>query len=142
MARHENLSSLFTDVANAMRDKFGLTGQLKADDFDTTIASIPVKAAAIITPGISDQTIAASQYLSGDQTIKGDANLVASNIAKGVSIFGISGTHEAFEPIGTLEITTNGIYNVYDYSLASVSIAGGDNTLIPWLESYNKDVFE
>ncbi|MCX4249726.1 MAG: hypothetical protein OSJ65_08235, partial [Bacilli bacterium] len=33
------------------------------------------------------------QYLSGAQTIKGDANLVAANIAKGKSIFGISGTY-------------------------------------------------
>lgn len=49
------------------------------------------KAAATYTPGTSDQTIAADQYLSGAQTIKGDANLVAGNILKDVEIFGVTG---------------------------------------------------
>ena len=50
------------------------------------------KNAATITPGTTDQTIAAGQYLSGAQTIKGDANLKAANIKSGVSIFGVTGT--------------------------------------------------
>ena len=53
--------------------------------------NIPSKAADTYTPGTSDQTIAANQYLSGAQTIEGDANLVASNILRGVSIFGVEG---------------------------------------------------
>lgn len=53
--------------------------------------SITTKAAATITPGTSDQTIAAGQYLSGAQTVKGDSNLVTGNIKAGTSIFGISG---------------------------------------------------
>ena len=57
-----------------------------------TIAS---KAAATYTPGTANQTIAAGQYLSGTQTIKGDANLVAGNILSGKSIFGVSGTATA-----------------------------------------------
>ena len=47
-----------------------------------------------MSPGTADQTIAAGQYLSGAQTIKGDANLVAGNIKSGVSIFGVAGTYE------------------------------------------------
>lgn len=50
------------------------------------------KSAATYTPGTSDQTIAANQYLAGAQTIKGDANLLASNILKNVSIFGVTGS--------------------------------------------------
>lgn len=50
------------------------------------------KAAATITPGTSNQTIAAGTYLTGAQTISGDANLVGSNILSNVSIFGVSGT--------------------------------------------------
>ena len=53
--------------------------------------NIPSKTAATYTPGTSDQTINANQYLSGAQTIEGDANLVASNILRGVSIFGVAG---------------------------------------------------
>lgn len=54
-------------------------------------ASVTTKAAATITPGTSDQTIAAGTYLTGTQTIVGDADLVASNIINGVQIFGVTG---------------------------------------------------
>ena len=50
------------------------------------------KAAATYTPTTSDQTIASGQYLSGAQTIKGDTNLQAQNIASGVTIFGVAGS--------------------------------------------------
>ncbi len=52
------------------------------------------KAADTITPGTADQSIAAGTYLSGKQTIKGEANLLPENIKKDVSIFGVVGTHE------------------------------------------------
>ena len=58
-------------------------------------ADVPRKAAETITPGTANQTIAANQYLTGAQTIKGDGNLSAGNIKKGVSIFGVAGTLEA-----------------------------------------------
>lgn len=54
--------------------------------------SMTEKSAETYTPGTSDQTIAASQYLTGAQTIKGDANLTAGNIRSGVSIFNVAGT--------------------------------------------------
>lgn len=55
------------------------------------------KSAATIIPSTTDQTIAAEQYLTGIQTIKGDSNLVAENIASGVSIFGVTGTHSSID---------------------------------------------
>ena len=55
-------------------------------------ASVTTKAAATITPGTSNQEIASGTYLTGKQTISGDANLVASNIKSGVSIFGVAGS--------------------------------------------------
>lgn len=56
---------------------------------------LTTKAAATITPGTANQTIAAGTYLTGAQTIKGDANLLAANIKSGVSIFGVAGTLES-----------------------------------------------
>lgn len=53
--------------------------------------AISTKGAAIITPGTTDQTIASGQYLSGAQTIKGDANLIPANILSGKTIFGVAG---------------------------------------------------
>jgi len=55
-------------------------------------ATVTTKAAATITPSTSSQTIASGTYLTGTQTISGDANLVSGNIKSGVSIFGVSGS--------------------------------------------------
>lgn len=52
---------------------------------------IPSKGAETFTPGTSNQTISAEQYLSGIQTISGDSDLVTGNIRSGVSIFGVAG---------------------------------------------------
>lgn len=54
---------------------------------------LTTKAATTYTPTTTNQTIAASTYLTGVQTIKGDSNLVAANIKSGVSIFGVNGTY-------------------------------------------------
>ena len=47
-----------------------------------------------IIPGRLDTIILPGTYLTGTQTIKGDANLVAENIKSGVSIFGVAGTYD------------------------------------------------
>lgn len=54
-------------------------------------------AAKTWTPKTTNQTIAAGTYCTGKQTIKGDSNLKAANIKKGVSIFGVTGNFPAIE---------------------------------------------
>ena len=56
-------------------------------------SGVTKKAAQTYTPGTTSQTIASGQYLSGTQTIKGDADLAPENIRVGVEIFGVSGTY-------------------------------------------------
>ncbi|RKI37287.1 hypothetical protein D7V86_24860 [bacterium D16-51] len=56
--------------------------------------SIPSQGAQTITPGTSAKYVEAGCYLSGRQTIQGDGNLIPENIKKGVSIFGVEGSHE------------------------------------------------
>ena len=65
----------------------------KVSTAGTITYQLTSQAAQTITPGTTNQTIASNKWLTGTQTILGDANLVASNIADGVSIFGVSGTH-------------------------------------------------
>ena len=67
-------------------------------------ASVTTKAAATITPGTSAQTIASGTYLTGTQTISGDANLKAENIVAGKSIFGVSGSAQI--PVISQDSTT------------------------------------
>ena len=52
---------------------------------------LTTQGAQTITPGTSNKTISSGQYLTGTQTIKGDANLIADNIKQGISIFGVAG---------------------------------------------------
>lgn len=55
---------------------------------------LPTQGAATIMPGTTDQTaVASGRYTTGDVKVAGDANLKAENIAEGVSIFGVQGTH-------------------------------------------------
>lgn len=63
---------------------------------------LTTQAAQTITPSTSNKTIASGRYLTGTQTIKGDANLVAGNIKSGVSIFGVTGTMSASEDLDSV----------------------------------------
>lgn len=58
------------------------------------IYDIPTQKAQTIIPTTTDQTIASGKYLTGAQTIKGDANLLPENIKRGVTIFGVVGTYD------------------------------------------------
>lgn len=57
----------------------------------TKTMSLDVLGRNEIMPGVADQTIDPGVYITGEQIIKGDSNLTAANIVKGVSIFGIDG---------------------------------------------------
>lgn len=69
-------------------------------------SSVTKKSAATYTPGTSNQSIASGQYLSGAQTIKGDSNLIASNIKKGVTIFNVTGSYNEATGGPTLQTKT------------------------------------
>ena len=68
----------------------GKTAYVNDTKLTGTIVS---KEAQTYTPTTTTQTIHAGQYLSGAQSIAGDANLLAENIKSGVTIFGVVGTY-------------------------------------------------
>lgn len=111
----------FTEDANAEAGDI-LNEKTAYVNGNKVTGNIPSKAAATYTPSTQDQEIAAGQYLSGKQTIKGDANLLAANIKKGVSIFGVNGNLEANSLQSRLgagllkffKLIRNNIY-LYDY---------------------------
>lgn len=72
------------------------------------------KGAATYTPGTANQVIAANQFLTGAQTILGDADLVAANIRSGKNIFGVAGnltpyyyTRFTVNPTGSMSMRFN-----------------------------------
>lgn len=80
---------------------------------------LTTKAAATYTPGTTNQTIASGQYLTGVQTIKGDTNLTAANIASGVTIFGITGTHQ-----GGIDVDDIIVIGDYGLCLNNFTVSG------------------
>ena len=86
-------------------------------DGDIYIGAIPseyvkpsstISSATTITPGTTDKTYSAGTYLKSSLTIKGDADLISSNIRQGADLFGVSGTFKYNEPI-TVSTTLSGV---------------------------------
>lgn len=133
-----NLTEVFTNIANAIRNKTGKTSTMTPSEMmteiDTLVKPTSTKSAATYTPNTSDQTIAAGTYCSGTQTIKGDANLVAENIKSGVSIFGV---------VGSLENAEGGTYTlVNNSSTAYIEYCGNwlapNSSVVSSLPAYSK----
>lgn len=79
--------------------------------------TIPSKGAQTYTPKTVSQTISSGQYLSGNQTIQGDGNLVASNIKSGVSIFGVSGSYTGGVIYGQGEVSSSSVNKTITFFL-------------------------
>lgn len=122
-----NSSGTLGVVANLSSD-----GYLQSGTLPLTLANaFTVQGAQMITPTTTDQTISADQYLTGNQTILGDANLIASNIVSGVTIFGVTGTAQTGggwveETISTSGAVTKALdpYTLYHFTgtLTSLTI--------------------
>lgn len=105
----------------------------------TTVGT--AKGASTITPGTSDQTIAAGTYLTGALTVKGDANFTEENIADGVSMWGKVGTHKGGSSMefykcasvdtsartwtGYKAVLTDGVYSFEETLTTGLSYLGG-----------------
>nr|DAV11603.1 MAG TPA: tail protein [Caudoviricetes sp.] len=113
-----NNKGTFTSDATAKASDIidGKTAYVNGNLIEGSITSKP---ATIYTPSTKNQIINAGQYLSGNQTIEGDENLIAANIKNGVNIFGITGTHA-----GASELTEATVTNE---DIKSGKIAYGNN---------------
>ena len=101
------LIDLTADTVNHSTLLSGITAHDKSGN--TVIGTITGIGASTYTPSTSNQIIQSGQYLWGAQTIKGDSNLVAKNIKKGVSIFGVTGTANVVDEV--TELPTAGAEN-------------------------------
>lgn len=76
--------------------------------------SIPTQGGSTTTPGTANKTIvAANRYVNGNIIVAGDPNLIAANIVKGKTIFGVPGAAEEYKspaavsPLGAITFKTN-----------------------------------
>lgn len=89
---------------------------------------LTTQAAKTVTPGTTNQTaVASGRYTTGDVDVAGDANLVPENIAEGVSIFGVTGTHSGGTQLESVSVSVNATSGL-DYSLYYYSIVDGYTT--------------
>lgn len=102
------LSAKNTIVANLKNKAVNTDNTQSLATLASKIASIPTQAAQTITPGTTNKTITANRFLTGIQTILGDANLIAANIIAGKSIFGVAGS-ASIESLGGVRIATGTI---------------------------------
>ena len=70
------------------------SGYLSTSATSSNTYTLPTNSGGTITPGTSQKTaVAAGKYTTAATYVKGDPNLVAANIKKGVTIFGVNGTY-------------------------------------------------
>ena len=99
--RHTTLTSLFTDIAGAIRSKTGDSAEIKADDFDTAIEAIP-------SGGSSIETIELSVTQNGNYIP--DEGKAYSKVSVSVPQTAESGTLKSL-----LDTTKSSSYLFYNY---------------------------
>ena len=133
------LSAAKTAIVNSIKNK-GVTvsSDIKLDGIAALIDSIETKAdpvlqAKTVTPKSTSQSVTPDSGYDGlsKVTVQGDANLVAENIAEGVSIFGVTGTHSGGSgsniKVATcnLKVETSPVESLL-LSIDSVSVVDGE----------------
>lgn len=99
-------------------------------DYKTKLTgTMPTQGGATYTPGTADKTlVSANRYVTGNIVMKGDANLKAANIKKGVKILGVTGTYEGFYAGGGL------LYNrgtwANGYSASNIKVVPTSDTWV------------
>lgn len=87
---HTTLSELFTDIANAIRNKMGGSSPIVADDFPDAISLIQTGITPTGTKNITNTLLTDVTNYANAQVV--DSNLVAENIKHGVDILGLVGS--------------------------------------------------
>lgn len=120
------------------------SGGIVAAGSKSTTKQLTTQGAKTVTPTTTNQTaVASGRYTTGAVQVAGDANLKAENIAEGVSIFGVQGTHSGGAQYGNSTVnlvfssgfvqTINIGYLVFDSAVKDdgyYEFSGGELTIV------------
>lgn len=125
-----SLTSQTSSTATANRILSGYTAWVNGSKITGTI---PSQGATTITPSTSNQTaISAGTYASGAITVAGNSNLVAANIKKGVTIFGVTGTLQQYTTPPSIVFSEDVLDNLGWASGLSPGLTSNGQGLIRW----------
>lgn len=107
---------LIDQDGNKVTGAFTIDTELTAQDNLITSIQTALSNKASVTPVLQNKTVtpsASEQIVTPDSgydglskvTVNGDSNLIAENIAKGASIFGVTGTHSGGASVDTCTVT-------------------------------------
>ena len=107
--RHTTLTSLFTDIAGAIRSKTGDSAKIKADDFDTAIEAIPTGGGENTLKKLLDTTKSSSYLFYNYLGSKIDSIISysdTSNVTKMNSMFSGCSYLNTIPQLDTSKVTT------------------------------------
>lgn len=91
---------------------------------------LTTQGAKTVTPGTTNQTaVAAGRYTTGDVTVAGDADLKSENIAEGINIFGVTGTHSGLKEISGSIGSVGAYFAFWRYMTKTGQIYTSDRSL-------------
>lgn len=117
MAKNNNIQDFIQDLGDTIRRKKGTSAKINPQNFSSEIESIqtgsdPVLQSKSVTPSISQQKVQPDAGYDGlsDVTVNAvtnniDANIISSNIRRGVTILGVEGNVDVDKPDQSKTVT-------------------------------------
>ena len=118
-----NLQNIFTDIANAIRNKKSTSNTIKPVNMSNEILSISTGTDTSDATATSNDILLGKTAYVGTGKVQGIISTYDGSYENGVEIN---------PPNGTLNITENGIHNVSKYEKVDVNIVSGNNLNIKY----------